>query len=204
MSWAVVSAVVIAAAVVAFVALERRFPYDRGQPFFREGFFTDLLLYTLIQSYVLAVVIAALIRHLDAATGLSRLRLVSGWPVAAQVVFFLVSHDLYIYWFHRWQHDNRFLWRLHEAHHSMREVDWLAGARSHALEILINQTIEFAPMVLLGAAPQVRADQGHDRAPCGGCTSTPTSTSTAAACSGSSTAPRCTAGTTPPTSSRQG
>jgi hypothetical protein len=35
------------------------------------------------------------------------------------------------------------------------DVDWLSGARSHALEILINQTIEFAPIVLLGAAPEV-------------------------------------------------
>jgi sterol desaturase/sphingolipid hydroxylase (fatty acid hydroxylase superfamily) len=31
----------------------------------------------------------------------------------------------------------------------------LAGTRSHSLEILINQTIEFAPIVLLGADPRV-------------------------------------------------
>jgi hypothetical protein len=47
------------------------------------------------------------------------------------------------------------LWRIHEAHHATRQVDWLSGARSHALEILINQTIELAPIVLLGAAPEV-------------------------------------------------
>jgi hypothetical protein len=29
------------------------------------------------------------------------------------------------------------------------EVDWLAGSRSHILEIIINQTVEFAPIVLL-------------------------------------------------------
>jgi sterol desaturase/sphingolipid hydroxylase (fatty acid hydroxylase superfamily) len=34
-------------------------------------------------------------------------------------------------------------------------VDWIAGSRSHALEIIINQTIEFAPIILLGANPIV-------------------------------------------------
>src|SRR5262249_42250621 len=44
-------------------------------------------------------------------------------------------------------------WRLHEAHHSVTAVDWVAGSRSHILEMLINETIEFAPPVLLGAHP---------------------------------------------------
>jgi len=79
----------------------------------------------------------------------------SDWPLAAQLGFFLVTHDLYIYLFHRLQHSSSLLWRIHEAHHSVREVDWLAGTRSHALEILINQTIEFLPMTLLGAAPEL-------------------------------------------------
>ena len=57
--------------------------------------------------------------------------------------------------FHRLQHRSSLLWRLHEAHHSTEDVDWLSGSRSHVLEILINQTIEFAPIVLLGAAPEV-------------------------------------------------
>jgi sterol desaturase/sphingolipid hydroxylase (fatty acid hydroxylase superfamily) len=71
-----------------------------------------------------------------------------------------VTHDLYIYLFHRWQHRSPFLWRFHEAHHSNPDVDWLSGARSHALEILVNQTIEFAPIVLLGAAPEVAVWKG--------------------------------------------
>src|SRR5262249_34956932 len=33
--------------------------------------------------------------------------------------------------------------------------DWLSGTRSHPFEILINQTVEFAPLALLGAGPQV-------------------------------------------------
>ena len=67
----------------------------------------------------------------------------------------MVTHDLYIYLFHRWQHSSPFLWRFHEAHHSPEQVDWLSGVRSHPFEILVNQTVEFLPLVLLGASPEV-------------------------------------------------
>jgi sterol desaturase/sphingolipid hydroxylase (fatty acid hydroxylase superfamily) len=99
--------------------------------------------------------ISGFIAFLDRRTGLSSLRLVGSWPIAAQLAFFFVSHDFYIYWFHRLQHRSALLWRVHEAHHSVDDVDWLSGTRSHLLEICINQSIEFAPIVLLGAAPQV-------------------------------------------------
>jgi sterol desaturase/sphingolipid hydroxylase (fatty acid hydroxylase superfamily) len=61
---------------------------------------------------------------------------------------------------HRWQHNNKFLWRIHEAHHSPKKVDWLSGSRSHAFEILINQTVEFMPIVLLSASPEVVSYKG--------------------------------------------
>jgi sterol desaturase/sphingolipid hydroxylase (fatty acid hydroxylase superfamily) len=153
--WELVSPLVIVGAALLLVGLERRFPYTPGQPVLRRGFWMDLLGYTLLQSWALGVVISWIIRGLDGASGLSRLHLVSGWPVGLQLLFFFVEHDLYIYLFHRWQHHDPRLWRLHEAHHSTPDVDWLSGSRSHALEILVNQTIEFAPMVLLGASPVV-------------------------------------------------
>jgi len=149
------SPIVISAAAILFIPLERMFPYDRDQKIFRDGFWTDLIWYTFVQSYVLALVISMIIRRIDSGTGFSRLHIVSGWPLGAQLGFFLVTHDLYIYLFHRLQHRSPLLWRIHEAHHSVTEVDWLPGTRSHALEILINQTVEFLPMTLLGAAPEL-------------------------------------------------
>ncbi|HXB93598.1 MAG TPA: sterol desaturase family protein [Puia sp.] len=142
--------------VFIFIWLERKYPYKPGMPVFREGFWVDLIWYTFIQSYFLKIFIFDyIIMPLDHGWHLSSRHLVGGWPVALQVVFFLVIHDFYIYWFHRAQHHSKLLWRTHEAHHSNKEVDWLAGTRSHSLEILINQTVEFAPIVLLGANPVV-------------------------------------------------
>ena len=159
MRWDLVAPAVIVASVGAFVLLERIAPYDR-QRLLREGFWTDLVGYTLVQSYVLAWLIGRLIAALEEGAGAWRPSVLASWPVAAQVAFFVVTHDLYIYWFHRWQHASPLLWRLHEAHHSVESVDWIAASRSHALEILVNQTVEFAPMVLLGADPRVPLIKG--------------------------------------------
>ena len=153
------SVAIIVSTALLLMALERRFPYAH-QKTFRPGFFDDLVLYTVVQSWVMGQVIAWLIARIDGATSLSRLHLVSTWPVWAQLAFFFVVHDFYIYWFHRLQHHSPVLWRIHEAHHSTRDVDWLSGSRSHMLEILVNQTIEFAPIVLLGAAPEVAILKG--------------------------------------------
>jgi len=151
-----VSLATIGAGAIFLALLERLIPYSKGQRFLREGFFDDFALYTIAQSYVLSIVIfSIIIARLDAFGGFSRLQLLARWPLWLQVTFFVVTHDFYIYWMHRWQHRNRYMWRLHEAHHSPVSVDWLSGSRSHCLEILINQTVEFAPIVLLGASPEV-------------------------------------------------
>src|SRR6201985_3849176 len=140
--------------VIFIITWERISPYRKGLPFFREGFWVDLVWYTLIQSYVLKIVIFDYIitpvqHHFD----WSGFPVVTNLPIVVQVLFFLVTHDLYIYLFHRWQHSSKVLWRIHEAHHSGKEVDFLSGSRSHVMEIIINQTIEFAPIILLGANP---------------------------------------------------
>jgi len=155
------STLTIIGAAVFFITVERIWPYTKGQKVLREGFFDDLALYTIAQSYILGILIFTyIINTIDSTTGLSRLQLFRDVPIWIQLVFFLITHDLYIYWMHRWQHSNKYLWRIHEAHHSPKKVDWLSGSRSHALEILINQTIEFLPIVLLGSPPEVIAYKG--------------------------------------------
>ncbi|MFN3874096.1 MAG: sterol desaturase family protein, partial [Ignavibacterium sp.] len=155
------SILIIVSAAVLFLILERLFPYNKGQEILREGFFDDLALYTIAQSYILSILIFGyIINFIDSTTGISRLKLFADVPIWIQLIFFTITHDIYIYWMHRWQHSNKWLWRIHEAHHSPKKVDWLSGSRSHALEILINQTVEFAPIVLLGSPPEIIAYKG--------------------------------------------
>lgn len=147
----IVSPVVIFATGLAFIGLERLFPYNQGQRVFREGFWVDLIGYGVVQSYLLGLVISAFIYWFDHHTGWSRLHLVSDWPIWAQVLLFVVWHDFNTYCIHRAQHAVPVLWRTHEAHHATTQVDWLSGIRSHSFEILIYQTVEYLPVIVLGA-----------------------------------------------------
>ncbi len=142
--------------MIFIIAWERISPYRKGLPFFRDGFWVDLIWYTIIQSYFLKIVIFNyIINPLQHHFDWSGMQFFKSWSITEQVLFFVVTHDLYIYLFHRLQHASKLLWRTHETHHSGKQVDFLAGSRSHALEIIINQTIEFAPIVILGADPAV-------------------------------------------------
>jgi len=151
----------IIATAVFFVLLERIIPYNKEQKILREGFFNDFALYSIAQNYILGIIIfIIIIKTIDNTTGFSRFHIFTNVPIWIQLIIFTITHDLYIYWMHRWQHSNKYLWRIHEAHHSPKKVDWLSGSRSHAFEILINQTIEFLPIVLLGSPPEVIAYKG--------------------------------------------
>ena len=150
----IITFAIILGTIFIYIFLERIIPYNK-QKFFREDWFDDFFLYNIFQSAILGFIIFKLIIFVDSSTGISRLNIISHWPVWLQVILFLVVHDFYIYWMHRAQHRNKYLWRLHEAHHSPKDIDWLAGVRSNPLEIFINQTIEFLPIFLLGAAPEV-------------------------------------------------
>lgn len=149
----IITALSVTLAACILIILERFFPYTPNQKFFREGFFVDFFFYTFFQSFILGLVISLIIGFTDSRFNSPAIKIMSNSSLSTQLAFFLVTHDIYIYWFHKWQHNSKFLWRIHEVHHSAKQVDWLSGIRSHSFEILINQTIEFLPLVLLGASP---------------------------------------------------
>ena len=151
----------VVGATLVIATLERLFPYQKGQKLFRKHFITDWIWYSIIFSLLMGMLVADLISPgIDSVTHLTRLQLVTSWPIWLQMLFFLITHELVVYWFHRAMHANKYLWRIHEAHHSAREVDWAAGSRAHVIEAIILTTAEFAPIYLLGAAPEVAIYKG--------------------------------------------
>jgi len=146
--------IIVSAALLFAFVLERLFPFQKGLPIFRKGWYLDFVWYTIIQSALMGLIIFNLIIYpVKEILPLPKEGIISHWPIWLLVLFFFITHDFYIYWFHRWQHHNKWLWRTHEAHHSVEQVDFAAGSRSHMVEILINQTIEFAPIIILLDAP---------------------------------------------------
>jgi sterol desaturase/sphingolipid hydroxylase (fatty acid hydroxylase superfamily) len=151
-----ISVMIIAGTAMIAWTIERVYPYQPGQRPFRRHFLIDWLWYSIALSYIMgllcfAIIIPALGALTTAGTRWSGF--VTDWPLWAQLGFFLLTHELWIYWFQRWMHANKYLWRIHEPHHTAREVDWAAGSRSHLIESVITTTVEFGPIVLLGASP---------------------------------------------------
>jgi sterol desaturase/sphingolipid hydroxylase (fatty acid hydroxylase superfamily) len=71
-------------------------------------------------------------------------------PLLLQVVLLIAAADFVQYFTHRAFHEVPWLWKFHAVHHSSEHMDWLAGSRSHFLEILIDRSLVMVPLYLLG------------------------------------------------------
>jgi sterol desaturase/sphingolipid hydroxylase (fatty acid hydroxylase superfamily) len=140
---------------LAFLA-ERLAP-ERAQPIFRRGFATDCiyvaanLVLRVFFTNTLATLLVSLGRRLfpDAAIGI-----LSTSPLWLQSVAVIVVLDFCFYWMHRAKHRWRWWWRLHETHHSSRDLDWLSSVRFHPLEKILDRVLYLAPLIVLGVGEQ--------------------------------------------------
>lgn len=71
-------------------------------------------------------------------------------PLPVQAIAAVVLGDVAMYWGHRWQHSNDWLWRFHAVHHTSETLDWVAAHREHPLDGLFTQTMMNLPAILLG------------------------------------------------------
>jgi hypothetical protein len=62
--------------------------------------------------------------------------------------------DFFFYWMHRAKHRWNWLWRLHETHHSSRDLDWFSSVRFNPLEKILDRTVYLFPLTFLGAGEQ--------------------------------------------------
>jgi sterol desaturase/sphingolipid hydroxylase (fatty acid hydroxylase superfamily) len=111
----------------------------RPQKIFRRGILTDVA-FVLFNVWPVAVgllcfsAVATL-----AATWIvpaSLQRMVGDLPYWVQVPLIVLLADLGIYWSHRMLHASPILWRIHAVHHSVEDLDWLAGVHHHPLDII--------------------------------------------------------------------
>jgi lathosterol oxidase len=150
LDWFLLNLLVFAA---IFVPLERAFPLRPGQRVLRAGWTTDVAYF-----FVNHVGIQLLtFLTLWPATALARLPgldalspLVAAQPVWLQVLELMLAADLVQYWVHRALHRWPSLWRIHSIHHSIREMDWLAGSRLHLADVVVTRALVVLPAFLLG------------------------------------------------------
>ena len=47
-------------------------------------------------------------------------------------------------------HEVGFLWPIHAVHHSVENLDWLAGSRGHFIQVFSERAMVMVPLYLLG------------------------------------------------------
>lgn len=147
---------IFASIAALFVAAERLAP-ARDQPVFRRGFAADLA-YVPVH-FLMRVVINGTVAVALAEVGR---RVLPPWTVATladrpvwlQALVLLVVLDLFFYVMHRLKHRWGWWWRLHETHHSSVDLDWLASARFHPLEKILDRTVYLLPLTAIGPSDQ--------------------------------------------------
>lgn len=136
-----------------FIPVERLFPLHRGQKVFRRQWGNDLV-HFFVNGYAVQV---GLIAGIVALAVLARVAVPQGWrdvvggqPAWAQILEGFVILELVQYGTHRAFHTVGWMWRFHQVHHTIKELDWLAAARLHPVDQALSKTIGVAPLILLG------------------------------------------------------
>lgn len=141
-----------------FIPLELFFPKQKEQTKFHEEWRTDLVYFVIshlfIQFFGVITQKPALIFF--GWIGLERLHTwVQNLPFVVALFLAFFSTDLFQYWAHRIFHSQVYLWRFHSVHHSTKNMDWLAGSRTHFIDIFFTRAMTFIPLYVLGFSQTV-------------------------------------------------
>jgi len=138
---------------LVFVPLERLFALHKEQGIFRKWWWNDLT-YVLFNGFFIR---AGMVVLVAGAGVVGRLAVpddvrtfVAGQPFWLQLVEALILADLGFYFAHRMFHSIPFLWKFHAIHHSIEEMDWLAGSRIHPIDQIVTKGISLLPLFALG------------------------------------------------------
>ncbi|MBL4668402.1 MAG: sterol desaturase family protein [Flavobacteriales bacterium] len=139
--------------VLIFVPLELAFPKNKKQTKFHSEWRTDLLYFTISH---LLIQFFGIVSQKPAVAFFGWLNLgvlhtwVQSLPFFIELFLALFLTDLFQYWAHRFFHTNLYLFKFHAIHHSTRNMDWLAGSRTHFVDIFVVRSMSFIPLYVMG------------------------------------------------------
>jgi sterol desaturase/sphingolipid hydroxylase (fatty acid hydroxylase superfamily) len=144
--------------VIIFIPLELFFPKNVNQTKFHEEWRTDLVYFVISHLFIQLFGIAAQ-RPAVLFFGWMGLDKVHIWvhnlPFVLALFLAFFTTDLFQYWSHRFFHTRVYLWRFHSVHHSTKAMDWLAGSRTHFIDIFFTRAMTFIPLYVLGFSTTV-------------------------------------------------
>ncbi len=144
------------------------FPGKRSQPILRRGLITDVIYFFLLPIWygpvdsVLRLGLVAIVYSTATTSHLLKhgLAPLGNMPYWSQLLMGMLLADFTIYWLHRLSHTLPLLWRFHVIHHSSTDVDWLSSGRFHIINLIFQNTIPLALLLVVGLSPQAVAGVG--------------------------------------------
>lgn len=79
----------------------------------------------------------------------------SSLPAIAQLPILILVFDFLQYGIHNLLHRVPVLWRFHQLHHSLEEMDWVGNWRFHWGEVIVYRVLLYVPAALLGFSDSV-------------------------------------------------
>ncbi len=143
---------------IIFIPIELFFPKNKNQTKFHAEWRTDLVYFIISHLFIQ---VFGIITQKPAVLffgwiGLDKVHLwIQQLPFLVALVLTFVVTDMFQYWAHRIFHNHVYLWRFHSVHHSTQHMDWLAGSRTHFVDIFFTRAMAFVPLYVLGFPPAV-------------------------------------------------
>ena len=138
--------------VIIFMSLEKLFPKYKDQVIMRNEWGLDLFYFLFNHLMISAILIYVNYHasHFDWAINQNLQQSFQSIPLALQLVLVVLCADFVLYWEHRIYHEVSILWPIHAVHHSVEDMDWLAGSRGHFLQVFSERAMVMVPLYLLG------------------------------------------------------
>jgi len=136
-----------------FVTLEKLFPKYKNQVILRDEWGLDLFYFVFNHLAISAIILYGNYHasHFDWAISASVQEAIRSMPILLQVGLIVLCADFVLYWEHRLYHEVNWLWPIHAVHHSVENLDWLAGSRGHFIQVFSERAMVMIPLYLLGA-----------------------------------------------------
>ncbi len=143
---------------VIFIPIELFFPKNKDQTKFHAEWRTDLVYFVISHLFIqfFGVITQKPAVLFFGWIGLDTIHLwVQQLPFVAGLFLAFFVTDVFQYWAHRIFHNHVYLWRFHSVHHSTQHMDWLAGSRTHFIDIFFTRAMTFIPLYVLGFSTPV-------------------------------------------------
>lgn len=141
--------------------LEILFPWRKKQPIWRKDFWFDLF-YLFFNFFLLNLILLIALSNLSSELfhdflmlfGLKinsfQLFSLSKLPQFWSLTLFFLITDFLEWNIHRLLHTVPFLWKIHQTHHSVKQMGFAAHFRYNWLEPIVYKTILYLPIIIIG------------------------------------------------------